>query len=80
MKISKSFKTSLLLEQLENRIFLDANPLAAVDTVDQVEQPLDQPLPVLDHAGETTTVEPDPEPAAVDDTAPPDTSAPPCSR
>ena len=43
--MKKSFKKYLLLEQLEERIFLDANPVAALDPVDPVD-------PVTDPAAE----------------------------
>ena len=39
--MKKSFKKYLLLEQLEERIFLDANPVAAIDPVDLVDSATD---------------------------------------
>ena len=39
--MKKSFKKYLLLEQLEERIFLDANPVAALDSVDPLDSTID---------------------------------------
>ena len=49
--MKKSFKKFLLLEQLEERIFLDANPVAALDSVDPID-------PVTDPAAELITNQP----------------------
>ncbi|MEE4164449.1 MAG: hypothetical protein V2I35_00520, partial [Desulfocapsaceae bacterium] len=49
--MKKSLKKYLLLEQLEERIFLDANPVAALDPVDPVDT-------AADPAGEQPSAQP----------------------
>ncbi len=58
MKMKKKIKKHLLLEQLEERVFLDANPIAAAEPVDvapdhiePVESIAADPLPARDATG-----------------------------
>ena len=45
--MQKNIKKYLLLEQLEERIFLDANPIAAVEGVDPITDPTVELAPII---------------------------------
>ena len=50
--MQKNIKKYLLLEQLEERIFLDANPIAAVEPIDPAAEPTVELIPISPPQGE----------------------------